>query len=226
MKILFISGFDTHPDEQHGSDLYTPFELHFRFSGDDIEFFRYKTTEPLDYVYRRLTDILDMKKHDYIICHSMGSGLAIKYIRDTGDKRRFVLCMPYIQVTSMVRFLSKVPLIRYLYLPKCCLIPNYNLFEGGNLLNDEITLISCDQVYSVIHDIFLSDDELVDTINTNNIHIIYATNEQVSPIDYAILSQIKADRLSYSKGKHMAFCNTHQMGDFFDVFSNVLKKDI
>ena len=92
------------------------------------------------------------------------------------------------------------------------------------MLNDEITPISCDQVYSAVHDFFLSDNELVDTINTNNIQIIYATNEYVSPIDYGILSQIKVDRLSYSKGKHVPFCNTYHMGDFFDLFSNVLKK--
>jgi hypothetical protein len=59
MKILFVSGFNTHPDEQQdGIDLYSAFDIYFKFSNNKLEYFRYKTTESLHHVYERLYDIL------------------------------------------------------------------------------------------------------------------------------------------------------------------------
>jgi hypothetical protein len=226
MRVLFVSGFNTHPEDHHGSDLYTAFDLYFRFSGDEVTFFRYRTSEHLNDVYKRFTDILDTKQHDLVICHSMGSCLAVKYIHLTGDKRRFILCMPYIHTSVYIKLLSKIPWVRHVHLPKCCIIPNHTLFYGGNILNDEMKLIGCGQVYSAVCDFFLTDNELVDLINTKDIHIIYATNEMVSPIEPHILSQIKTDRLSYSKGKHVSFGNVYNMSDFFEVLSNALKKGV
>jgi hypothetical protein len=226
MKVLFVSGFNAHPDNQHGSDLYTSFDLYFRFSNYEVTFFRYKTTEPLNDVYKRLTDILDTKQHDLILCHSMGSCLAVKYIQHTGDKRRFILCMPFLQASLFTRLLGKIPILQHIYVPKCCLLPNHMIFDGGNILNDEITPVACNQVYSAVHDFFLPEDELIQTVNTHNIHIIYSINEMVSPIDPQTLALFKTDRISYSKGKHVSFSNAYYMGDFFEVFTNVLKKDV
>jgi hypothetical protein len=106
------------------------------------------------------------------------------------------------------------------------LIPNHTLYDGGNILNDEITPIGCNQIYHATRDLFLPEDELVEIINSHNIHIIYALNESVSPIDPQTLARIKVDRLSFSKGKHVSFSNTYGIGDFFEVFTNVLKKDV
>ncbi len=227
MKILFVSGFNTHPDErQDGIDLYSSFDIYFRFSNNKLEYFRYKTTESLYNVYERLYDILKTKKHDLVICHSMGSCLAMKYIHETNDKREFIMCMPFIHTTLFTKLLTNIPLIQYLYIPKCCLIPNYLLIEGGNIFNDELTFIRCNQIHTAINDFFLPEEKLIQTINSNNIHIIYSENEFISPIEPYILSQIKRDQISYSKGKHISFSNTYHMSNFFDVFTTALKKII
>jgi hypothetical protein len=227
MKILFVSGFNSHPNEQPGDvDIYSSFDIYFKFSKNKLEHFRYKTTENLHYVYERLYDVLKTKKHDLVICHSMGCCLAMKYIHETNDKREFIMCMPYIHVSSFIKLLSNIPLIQYLYIPKCCLAPNHILIDAGNIFNDELRFVRCNQIHTAINDFFLPEEKLIQTINSNNIHIIYSENEFISPIESHILSQIKRDHISYSKGKHISFSNTYHMSNFFDVFTTALKKII
>ena len=227
MKILFISGFNTHPGEQPDEvDIYSSFDIYFKFSGNEVDYFRYKTTESLHHVYERLYDILKTKKHDLVICHSMGSSLAMKYVHETKDKRQFIMCMPFIHVPLFTKLLINIPLTQHLYLPKCCLVPNHLLIDAGNIFNDELRFVRCNQIHTAVADFFLPDDKLIETINTNNIHIIYSESEFISPIDINILSQIKRDQISYSKGKHISFSNTYHMSSFFDVFTTALKKTI
>jgi hypothetical protein len=222
-NILFVCGFNTHPEQQNGTDLYCSFDIYFKFSDYKINYFRYKTTEDLFDVYQRLKDILDTQKHDLIITHSMGSCLVMKYIHETQDKRPCIMCMPFIHTSFISKLMSNIPLLEYLYIPKCCLIPNHHVVDGGNILNDELKLIYCNQVKTSIKYFFLTDEQLVETINTNNIQIIYALNELISPIDPFILSQIKSGKISYSSGKHTSFGNIFHMSNFFDKFTNTLQ---
>lgn len=226
MKILFVSGFNTHPEEQDMINTYSAFDIYFKFSDSKLDYFRYKTAESLHDVYERLFNILKSNKHDLVICHSMGCCLAMKYVHETKDKRRFILCMPFIHMSLFTKLLSNIPLIQHLYLPKCCLVPNHLLIDGGNIFNDELRFIRCNQIHTAVADFLLPDEKLIQTINTNNIHIIYSESEFISPIDINILSQIKRDQISYSKGKHISFSNTYHMSNFFDVFTNALKKTI
>ena len=159
-----------------------------------------------------------------LITHSMGACLVMKYIAKTGDNRKTIMCMPFISTSRVMHFASYIPMIQYCYIPKCCLIPNHTIFEGGNLLNDDITLVRCSQVYQAITEMFLSDGDLVRVVNSHkNLRIIYADNEQVSPITSEILSQIRG-KISFSKGKHVSFANVIHMSDFFDVLTSQIKK--
>jgi hypothetical protein len=224
-KLLFICGFNTHPEEQNDgniTDIYCAFNIYFQFSNYEVDYFRYKTTEDLFDVYQRLNDILDTKKHDLVITHSMGSCLAMKYIHETQDKRHYVMCMPFVHTSTILKLLSNIPFIQYLYLPKCCVLPNNTLVDGGNILNDEMKPISCNQLQISIQHFFLPDEQLVETINSNNIHIIYAKNESVSQIDSKILDQIKTEKKTFSNGKHVSFSNSYHMSNFFEILTNIL----
>ena len=223
-NVLFVCGFNTHPEEHDNVNLYSAIEVYFKFSDVNLSFFRYKTTDDLRVVYKQLTAILDTRQHDLIITHSMGSCLCLKYIADTNDTRKIIMCMPFISTSNTMKCATHIPLIQYVYVPKCYMIPNHKLYDGGNILNDEIKLVRCQQVYYAITDIFLKEDELIRVINDHpNLRIIYAENEMVSPIDGSILSQIRG-KVAFSKGKHVSFANVIYMGDFFDVLTTQLKK--
>ena len=223
-NVLFVCGFNTHPDEHCGLNMYSAMEIYFKFSDTKITFFRYKTTDDLRQTYRQLATILDTQEHDLIITHSMGSCLCLKYIAETNDTRNIVMCMPFVSTSRIMRWATVIPLIQHCYVPKCCLIPNRTLYDGGNILNDDISLVRCQQVYLAITDLFLDDGDLVRVINAHpSLRIIYAENELVSPIDGDILAQIRG-KVAFSKGKHVSFANVVYMGDFFDVLDAQIKK--
>ena len=143
---------------------------------------------------------------------------------ETSLKRCFYITIKkLVSFFSLVGVMSNIPLLEYLYIPKCCLIPNHRVIDGGNIFNDELKLIYCNQVKTSVKHFFLPDEQLVETINTNNIQIIYANNEFISPIDSFILSQIKSDKISYSSGKHTSFGNIYHMSNFFDKLTNILQ---
>jgi hypothetical protein len=221
---LFVCGFNTHPDEHGGINMYVAMEIYFKFSNTKLTFFRYKTTDDLRETYRQLAAILDTKEHDLIITHSMGSCLCLKYIADTNDTRNIVMCMPFISTSRAIRLATHIPLIEHLYVPKCCLIPNHTLYDGGNILNDDISLVRCQNIYFAITDFFLDEPDLVRVINGHKkMRIIYAESELVSPIAPDILTQIRG-KVAFSKGKHVSFANIVCMSDFFDVLTTQIKK--
>jgi len=223
-KILFISGFNTHPDDSKGVDLYLVFQIYYMFSGHEVEFFRYETGEPLHDVYCRLKSILYTKSHDLIITHSMGSCLFLRYVFEHGDKRNVIMCMPYIHATPLNQLICALPLVSYCRLPKCLVLPNHLLLEGGNPLNDEIRLINLSQPVCAINHFFLSDENLIKTIGEHaNLRIIYSEDEQISPISDAILQSID-DKVIYIPGKHVSFGNAIQMNEFFEAFTAASKQ--
>lgn len=223
-NILFISGFNTHPSDNDNIDIYSVVDIYFKFSESKVTFFRYKTSDDLGAVYKSLVSILATREHDLIITHSMGSCLYLKYLSETVDLRKVIICMPFIKVSQSVKLLTLVPLVKYMYLPKFCLIPNHNLYEGGNVFNDTTKLVCCRQIYHAISNMFLSDEEIVRIVNSHpSLRIIYAENETVSPIDDALLSRI-SDHVSMTKGKHLSFANAVYMSDFFNVLTSEMKK--
>ena len=218
-KILFISGFNTHPDDSNGVDLYLVFKIYYMFSGHELEFFRYDNGEPLNNVYCRLKAILDTKVHDLILTHSMGSCLFLRYVFEHGDKRNAILCMPFIHATPFNKLICALPLMSNCRLPKCLVLPNHLLLEGGNPLNDEIRLINLSQPICAINHFFLSDENLVKTIGEyTNLRIIYSEDEQISPISEDIL-RVLGSKVLYIPGKHVSFGNAIQMNEFFEAFT-------
>jgi len=132
--------------------------------------------------------------------------------------------MPFIHATPFNKLICALPLMSYCRLPKCLVLPNHLLLEGGNPLNDEIRLINLSQPVCAINRFFLSDENLVKTIGEyTNLRIIYSEDEQISPISEDILKCID-DKVIYIPGKHVSFGNAIQMNEFFEAFTAACKQ--
>lgn len=219
VNVLFVSGFNSCLEECENVDIYAAFKLYFMFSNDRLEFFQYKTFESLDEVYQRLKTILDTKRHDLLVTHSMGSCLLLKYIHETGDRRKTIMCMPFIQTSPLFKLITRIPLAKYMYLPKFIIVPNHNLFEGGNWFNDDVRLTPMYQPVTAVNEFFMSDDTIVHLIQSHkHIKIIYADDEQISPISKDLLDRIHK-HVVYVIGKHVSFASVICMTDFFETFT-------
>jgi hypothetical protein len=223
-KILLISGFNTHPEENDGVDIYIIFKIYYMFSGRELDIFRYKTDELLNDVYQRMCCILDKKTHDLIITHSMGSGLFLRYIYDYGDDRKAIICQPYIQATAISKFISNIPFVSYIKVPKCIAIPNHMIAEGGNILNDKFNLINFAQPYTAINSLFLSEDDIVNVIKKHkHIRLIYSDDERVSPMS-DVLIKCLSDKIIFVPCKHVPFINVFQMNEFYEAFTEANRR--
>ena len=242
-RILFIGGFNT-DIEEHRLNFYFAFENFFKMVEDTytVEFFTYNTRQNLNTVYERLSNSLEHNKYDIILAHSMGCCLFTKWLheQDTietmetietkqintnkshNKQTKIVLMMPFICKTFNLQMLSYVPCIQYMLMPKCIVIPNNTLFEEGNCLNDRIIPTLLKQVYqTVVEDFMLPTDLLVETLNKfDNIDIIYATNELVSPIPDAVLKQI--NNVYMVDGMHMAFMDVKNSSRFFTQLKQLI----
>ena len=223
-EVLFVSGFNTHPDEQPDNlDIYDCFLQHFKYSKYKVTFFRYKREEPLDAVYKRMCELLVASECKLIIGHSLGGGLLVKYLSEHEEKRKVILLMPFISVPRW-----KQIAFSYLYLspfafrlPKCVAIPNSGLFEGGNIINDTATLLDLSQITFASNNLFLSEDEVIRVFETtSDIVMMYADDETISPIECELLDRIK--KKVYVKGKHVSFADIITTKHFFDEFAKLL----
>jgi hypothetical protein len=223
-EILFVSGFNTHPDEQPDNlDIYESFVQHFKYSKYKITFFRYKREDPLDMVYTHLCERLATNEHKIIMGHSLGGGLLTKYLSEHEETRKVILLMPFITVPKwkqiVVSYFNLTPFA--LRLPKCIVVPNSSLFEGGNIINDHATMLDLSQVSYAINHLFLIDDDIVNVFQkTSDVIMIYADDETVSPIDSALLDRI--EKKVYVKGKHVPFADPYTTKHFFDEFVKLL----
>lgn len=224
MEVLLIGGFNTHPEDQPDNlDIYDCFVHYFKFSKYNLTIFRYKRDEPLDIVYKNMRDLLCGNVHKLIIAHSLGGGLLMKYLSEYKETRKVILLMPFISVPRWKQiafsYLNLTTLT--LRLPKCLIIPNSSLFEGGNIINDTATILELSQITYAVNNIFLIDDQIIDVIKqTPDIVMMYADDETVSPIDGVVLDKI--EKKIYVKGKHAAFTDPFTTKQFFDEFAKLL----
>jgi hypothetical protein len=223
-KILFISGFNTHPDEQSDNlDIYSCFYQHFKYSKYKISFFRYKTDEPLEKVYKRMCEQLDYKEYKIIIGHSLGGGLLMKYLSEHEETRKIILLMPFISLPKWKQiafsYLDVIPVT--FHLPKCVAIPNSSLFEGGNLINDKTNMVNLSQITYATNNILLDNEDILRVFKkSKNVVMLYADDETISPIDCGLLERI--EQKIYVKGKHVSFADIVTNKKFFEEFSKLL----
>ena len=222
--LLFISGFNTFPDEQPEKlDIYDGFNQYFKYSDYKITFFRYKTCEPLDDVYKRLCVEVVNTEYVTLVGHSLGGGLLMKYLSEHEELRKVILLMPYISVPKwkqiVFSYLDFIPVA--LRLPKWVAIPNSGLFDGGNILNDSALIINLSQITYAINHVFLTDDVIVNVFEkTKDLIMVYADDETISPIDCVLLDKIQ--KKVFVKGKHVSFADVISTKLFFDVFTPLL----
>ena len=223
-EILFISGFNTHPEEQQDNlDIYDSFSQYFKYSKYKIAFFRYKRDESLDIVYKNMCLELLRKEHKIIIAHSLGGGLLMKYLSEHEENRKVILLMPFVSVPKwkqiIFSYLNLSPV--KLRLPKFVAIPNSSLFEGGNVINDNATILDLSQITHASNNMFLMDDTIVNIFEkTPDIIMVYADDETVTPIDPLLLDRI--EKKVYIKGKHAAFADPYMTKQFFEEFTRLL----
>ena len=166
---------------------------------------------------------LETKQHTIIIGHSLGCGLLMKYLSEHDEDRNVILLMPFISVPKWKQtafsYLTIIPFP--LRLPKCIAIPNSSLFEGGNVMNDTAEILNLSQITYAITNIFLSEYEIVYIFETRqNINMLYADDETVSPIECCLLDKITKKK--YVKGKHAAFTDPYMNKYFFEEFAKLL----
>jgi hypothetical protein len=224
MKILFIGGFNTNVEENK-RNLYYNFNTYVKLTTHTIDYFTYHTDEDLNTVFEKLTKILQNKddKYDTILAHSMGGCLITKYISIHPDfNTKVVLLMPLLCKSFNLWLISKIPFIQHLYLPKFLMIPNSDLLDDGNILNDDCRLIPVRQIYQAITENYILDESvLIDLFNTKkNIHMIYVKDERISIIPDNVLNQI--DNKSFIDGKHVAFGDIYYSEQFFDTLTNLI----
>lgn len=222
--LLFISGFNTYADEQIDNlDVYECFNQYFKYSDYKITFFRYKTCEPLDDVYKRLCVEVVNPEYVTLVGHSLGGGLLMKYLSEHDELRKVILLMPFISVPKWKQiafsYLDTIPVA--LRLPKWLAIPNSGLFDGGNILNDSAMIINLSQITYAINHLLLPDDVIVNVFEkTKDIIMVYADDETISPIDCGLLDKIQ--KKVFVKGKHVSFADVISTKLFFDVFTPLL----
>lgn len=199
-------------------------------------YFDYDPSEDLDIVYTRLLTYLDnpKKRPDIIIAHSLGGGLIAKYIK-TSPKHviegydKIILLMPLICKNATNELVSNFPFIKHMLLPKSLFIPPSSVFEYGNFLNGDNSLISFKQpfvLYNEPNSVVSNDVSFIK--DNRNITLFYASDEKLTIIDEEVLSTIPKQRLKRVFGLHECWrsirTSTNLENDFFTQFEKVLKE--
>lgn len=235
-KILFVRGFATALSS--GIDDYigikTVLEQHY-----DFTYFDYEPSEALDVVYKRMYKIINSMNPDILIAHSLGGGLVTKYIKSNTETinkdMKIILLMPLLCKSAfidiMIQILSPSLLLNpQLLLPKPLLLNPMDIYEGGNILNCDISLISFKQVY----DIFTEPNSIVTNdlsfiSNNPKIKLFYASNEKINIIDESILQKIPTKQLKRVLGLHECWrsitINNNRKTDFFSQLLECLESN-
>ena len=175
-------------------------------------------------VYSRLCDIIKSTKFDILMGHSMGGGLLAKYARqnDISAYDRVILMMPFIGKRSDYDLISKIPFARYLKLPKPLILPAGSLFDEGNALNDEYTMLSIAQTVDIYTDPLVFSDDYTFINKNPNVFLFYASLEKSSTIPEAVLSSLPTGQLKRVVGLHECFRSINNNCDFFEKLGEVV----
>lgn len=233
-KILFVRGFATQLSS--GVDGYIGIKTVLEQKYDFI-YFDYEPSEVLDIVYKRLCSIINNIKPDILIGHSLGGGLVAKYIKshtETINKdMKILLLMPLLceKIVNNILINTLSPLLLFnpnLLLSKSLLLNPMDLYEGGNILNGDFSLISFKQIYDIytVPTWQLTNDVSFITDNPK-IKIFNASIENINTIDESILQKIPKNQLKWVSGLHECWrsikINTDQTTDFFSQLLEFLE---
>jgi hypothetical protein len=231
MRILFVIGFNTHPDERDGYNVYKQFELYYRNSPDQIEFFRYKTYEKGDEVLFRLKTQIHANKYDAILTHSMGGAFIYRLLNDEQTRpilqkmERIVLMMPLLYIEPslnlVVNFtgLTDIPILFSLVVPSAKLVSNETVSPNPQL-------VICKQIKYAYNNLMpTSPFDAVFTINSYpNLRVLFAANDTVAtPLPTEYIQKIhKGQAFVLKNGLHEGFRSPDTQDKFFDLFERML----
>jgi hypothetical protein len=224
MKLLFIRGYNTDLKSKLTENSYINFDNFFMLSDIEYEYFNYGLDENLDDVYHKLCEKIHKIDYNILCSHSMGGGLLMKYCIEHPNLKKYtkvIFMMPLICKVNYVNILSKI-VPEWLKLPKALVIPNNNLFEDGNILNDTYNLISVKQIIQMYNYI---DKFNLNILNKENCVLIYAKEEKLNIISKDVLDTIK--NKYFVNGRHACFSESNNSNEFFQLFKTLIipKKD-
>lgn len=240
-QILFVRGFAT--DISNGVDDYLHLKLFIEGISDNkyinqqspgrykVVPFNYGPNDDINKVYERLSN--DARGYDILIGHGLGGGLLAKYRNNNLVNKKVILLMPLLfrneRYNLICQFLELQLLLNPMLLfPKALFIPAQYVFEGGNILNSDYSLISFKQQYDFYKDLQIENSEYLSFFECNeNVTIFYAKDDQLSKIDENTLSKIPKPKLIRVEGLHECWrsINVNNI-DFFTNLERVIKEDI
>jgi hypothetical protein len=232
MKILFVSGFNTHPEEREGFKIYVPFELYYRNSPDKLEFFRYKTYEKGEDVLFRLKTQIHTKEYDAIIAHSTGGAFLYRLLNDEQispvlrKMKRIILLMPLLCADPTVNFLVNFTGLPDIPLPSAIFTPNSKLVSN-ELATTNTQLVIYKQIKYAYNNLLpTSSFDAVFTINSYpNLRVLFAANDTVAtPLPKEYIQKIhKGQAFILKNGLHEGFRSPDTQDKFFDLFERMFE---
>ena len=226
MSILFIRGFNTDMNSSNDQTklCYSMFDNFFEMSKYDFSYFNYSPEENLDDVYSKLETHIMNGSYTILIGHSMGGGLLLKFLTEHPEKietyTKIIFLMPMITKVFSTEIICKIPFIDKMYLPKCLIIPNNNLFNNGNILNDSFNLLNSKQVVTMYNNKNYISKMDLSIINKPNCVMIYAKDEMLSTITPDVLEKIENKHIL--EGKHEMFNESNHSNKFFKTLKSLL----
>jgi hypothetical protein len=194
----------------------------------NLEYFNYSPEEDLPDVYARLCDKIENNLFGVLIGHSVGGGLLLKFLTENTNymdcisktNKKIIFLMPLIEKYTVYGILSKIPFVPQLYLPKFLSCPNNNLYENGNILNDDFYPIANKQVAMMYNE--YTDKLDLSIIDKDNCHMIYAKGELFNVMSQQTLNNIKNKTIL--EGKHEMFSEANHSVKFFQTLKSLLEK--
>ena len=242
--ILFVRGFAT--DISTGVDDYLHLKLFIDGILDNkninqrpagrykVVYFNYGLDDNINEVYERLCR--ESNQYDILIGHSLGGGLLAKYRNNYLQDKKIILLMPLLfrndNFNLISHFLFKPSLLLNpkLVFIKALFAPAQYIFEGGNLLNCDFSLISFKQMYDFYKEFKENnlESEYLEFLKcSENVTIFYANGELLNAIDENTLSKIPNKNLIRVEGLHECWRSTNlNTIDFFTKLEKVIKEDI
>jgi hypothetical protein len=229
-SILFVRGFAT--SMKSGSDDY----LHLKVvlsQTHEFTYFEYEPSEDICDVYKRFCNVIENRNFDILMGHSLGGGLITKYVKNNPDKvkkyDKIILLMPFIARNLVFDICSQFRLtLENFLLPKGLFAPSWYVSDDGNILNNDMNLITYKQplhLYSSRDSPVSNDVSFIE--NNPNITLFYASDERLNVIDESILKTIPRKQLKRVNGLHECWRSIHINGadvDFFTQLNSVLNK--
>ena len=233
-SILFVRGFAT--SLSSGMDDYLHLKLVLQNTYEFV-YFDYDPSEVLDVVYKRMCSVIESRKFDILMGHSLGGGLVAKYIKSNPSQiskyEKIILLMPLICKNTSADLLSILfssPIFILnpkMILTKGLIVQSSQICEGGNLLNGDYSLVSFKQpndLYNEPNSVISNDVSFI--ANNPNITLFYASEEKINIIDESVLQKIPPDQLKRVSGLHECWrsvrINTNKKTDFFTQLNHVL----